>query len=97
MIADPRPPACPSCGSAELEKLVSRFSRKRSEDDALEDLSDETKYGDLENDPKALRRWVKDMSSVMDEDMDGDFEEALEEEFGGGGGTTRSAVDDTVY
>lgn len=96
VIANPKPTACPRCGGKDLEKQVSRFARVRSEDDALESLCDETKYGDIENDPKAMRRWVKDMSAAMDEDLGDDFEEALEEDLSGKS-DEEGQPDDTVY
>src|ERR1051325_11540118 len=65
VIANARPPACPKCGGTELTNVVSRFARARSEDDALESLADETAYGDIENDPKAMRKFVKEMSAAM--------------------------------
>ncbi len=99
VVANPKPAACPRCGGSALTKQVSRFSRVRSEDEALDSLTDESKYGDIENDPKAMRNWVRDMGKAMDEDMDDDLEQALEEELSGksspdgeGGG-----ADDTVY
>jgi len=90
VVADPKPAACPRCGGIRLTKLVSRFARVRSEDDALDSLGDEMAYGDIENDPKAMRRWVKDMGAAMDEDLSEDFEAAMEEETGGG------AADDVI-
>lgn len=59
----------------------------------MESLADESQYGDIENDHSAMRRFVKDMSSAMDEDMEEDFESALEEEMTG----NTSDSDDTVY
>jgi putative FmdB family regulatory protein len=98
VLANARQPACPKCGSEALTKMVSRFARVRSEDDAMEALADEAEYGDIENDPKAMRRFVKDMGSAMDEDLDEDFEAALEEEMSGTTGGARSGTgDDTVY
>lgn len=99
MIAQPKPLACPRCGGTALTKQVSRFARVRSEDEALESLTDETKYGDIENDPKAMRDWVRDMGKAMDEDMDEDLEQALEEELSGSHpeGGPEGADDDTVY
>ncbi|MBC8135090.1 MAG: zinc ribbon domain-containing protein [Fibrella sp.] len=82
------PPVCPRCGSGELTKLVSRFRRLRSEDDALDDLTD---LADTMNpdDPKAVRRLVKEMAGSMGDGGEDDFEammeEAIEEEAGGGG------------
>ncbi|NLH98855.1 MAG: zinc ribbon domain-containing protein [Chthonomonadales bacterium] len=86
VIANPKPVACPRCGGVDLTRRVSRFARVRSEDDALESLCDESKYGDIENDPSAMKRWMKDMSAAMDEDLGDDFEQALEEEMSGEGG-----------
>jgi putative FmdB family regulatory protein len=97
VVANPKPTACPRCGGTTLSKMVSRFSRVRSEDDALDSLADETTYGDIENDPKAMRRWVKDMSAAMDEELDEEFEQAMEEEYSGAGGGTKEARDETVY
>jgi len=97
VVANPKPLACPRCGGTDLNKEVSRFSRVRSEDDALESLADESAYGDIENDPKAMRRWVKDMGKAMDEDMDEDLEQALEEEMSGKPGEEGGAADDAVY
>jgi putative FmdB family regulatory protein len=96
VLADDKPPACPRCGGAKLERMVSRFSRVRSEDDALDSLADESTYGDIENDPKAMRKWVRDMGKAMDEELDDDFEQAMEEEMGGAPGG-EDAADDTVY
>lgn len=99
VVANAKPVVCPRCGGTDLQKLVSRFARVRSEDDALEDLCDESKYGDIENDPKAMRRWVKDMSAAMDEDLGDDFEQALEEELAGEGeeaGDGTTSPDDTL-
>jgi putative FmdB family regulatory protein len=83
VVANPKATACPRCGGVKLTKLVSRFARVRSEDDAVESLGDESAYGDVENDPKAMRRWVKDMGAAMDEDLTEDFEKAMEEESAG--------------
>jgi putative FmdB family regulatory protein len=97
VLANAKPPACPRCGGSELSKLVSRFARVRSEDDALDALADEAEYGDIENDPKAMRKWVRDMGKAMDEDLDQDFEEAMEEEMTGKGGGAGDADDGTIY
>src|SRR2546423_5767115 len=83
VVAEARQPACPKCGGANLTKQVSRFARLRSEDETLDSLTDESAYGDIEGDPKAMRRWMRDMGSAMDEDMDEDIESAMDEELSG--------------
>ena len=63
----------------------------------MDSLTDETRFGDIENDPKAMRNWVREMGKAMDEDMEEDLEEALEEEMSGEGGSGGEKADDTVY
>ncbi len=81
VVANAPTPACPRCGGQELTRVVSRFARGRAEEDALEDLADESRFGDIENDPKAMRRWVREMGKALEEDdIEQDLEEALEED-----------------
>lgn len=90
------PPVCPRCGGNELTKLVSRFRRLRSEDAALDDLTD---MADTINpdDPKQIRRLVKEMAGSMGDGGDDDFEEmmeeAMDEEAGATGGADDSVLD----
>ena len=95
VLASTRQPSCPRCSGSKLTKQVSRFARLRSEDETMESLTDETRFGDIENDPKAMRNWVREMGKAMDEDMEGDLEEALDEEMAGEG--TAGADTDHVY
>ena len=89
-ISNPRTPSCPRCGGHNLERLMSRFARVKSEDDRLDSLADPSKLGDLdESDPKSVARWAKKMGKEMGEDLGEDFdqvmEEAMEEEASGAG------------
>ncbi len=78
VIADPTPPTCDKCGATQAErKAVSRFALVRSEDDALDSLADPDAYGDLE-DPRAMRKWAKEMGKEMGEDLGDDFDEYLD-------------------
>ena len=91
------PPVCPRCGGGALTKRVSRFRRLRSEDDALDEL---TGMADTINpdDPKAIKRLVKEMAGSMGEGGDDDFEalmdEAMDEEADGAG--LGGGADDSV-
>ena len=77
---------CASCGSADLERLWSRFSSPKSEDARLESLADPAALGGLdENDPRSVAKFMKKMGQEMGEDV-GDLEQAMEEEMAGGGG-----------
>ena len=78
---------CAKCGSANLEKLFSRFATPKSEESRLESLADPSSIGDLdENDPKSMARWMKKFGKEMGEDFGDDLEQAMEEEMAGGGG-----------
>jgi putative FmdB family regulatory protein len=69
---------CPTCGSEELQKLISRFAVARAEDDLLDDLADPSKMGDME-DPRQMVQWMKRMGKEMGEDLGDDFDELVEE------------------
>ncbi len=78
---------CKRCGSANLEKLVSRFATVKSEDARLESLADPSSMGDVdENDPQSVARWMKKMGKEMGEDLGEDLDQAIEEEMAGEGG-----------
>jgi putative FmdB family regulatory protein len=82
---------CKKCGSANLEKLFSRFAMPKSEDARLESLADPSNMGDIdENDPKSVARFMKKMGQEMGEDLGGDVDQAIEEEMAGGGGEGES-------
>ena len=77
---------CTHCGSADIERLWSRFSSPKSEDARLESMADPSAMGDIdENDPKSVARFMKKMGREMGEDVGGDIEQAMEEEMAGGG------------
>jgi putative FmdB family regulatory protein len=77
---------CSHCGSADLEKLWSRFASPKSEEARLDALSDPSAFAGLdENDPRSVATFMKKMGQEMGEDV-GDLEQAMEEEMGGAGG-----------
>ena len=77
---------CTHCGSADLEKLWSRFSSPKSEDARLESMADPSALAGIdENDPRSVAKFMKKMGQEMGEDA-GDLEQAMEEEMAGGGG-----------
>jgi putative FmdB family regulatory protein len=76
---------CKRCGSANLEKLVSRFATPKSEDARMDALGDPSAMGDVdENDPKSMARWMKRMGREMGEDLGEDLDQAMEEDMSGG-------------
>jgi putative FmdB family regulatory protein len=98
-ISNPGTPACPRCGGQGLERLMSRFSRVRSEDARLDAMADPSSFGDLdENDPASVARWAKKMGKEMGEDLGEDFDqmvdEAMEDEAHGKGAEEGGAEKD---
>ena len=89
VIAQSTPPACPRCQSTVLNRQISRFARVRSEDDTLNSLADEMEMHGDSDDPKTMRRMMRDMTAAMGEDMGSDMEQILEE------GSSASADDNS--
>ncbi len=82
-------PRCPRCGSASLDRVMSRFTRVRSEEARLESLGDPSSMGDFdENDPRSVARFMKKMGREFGDEMGEDFESAVDE------ATAESEADD---
>ena len=61
-----------------MVRLVSRVAVLKSEESRLEDLTDPSSMGDLdENDPKSMARWMRKMGSEMGEDVGPEFDEMV--------------------
>ena len=72
-------PSCPRCGGTHLTRLISRVAVVRSEDSRLDDLSDPSMLGDLdEDDPKSISRWMRKMSAETGEEMPPEFGEVID-------------------
>jgi putative FmdB family regulatory protein len=85
-LASTEAPRCPRCGSAELNRLMSRFATPKSEDARLEAAADPSQFGDLdENDPGSVARFVKRMGEEMGEDLGDDLDAAMDEASGDDG------------
>ncbi len=64
---------CSHCRSANLQRIMSRFSAVPSEESRLEKLSDPGRWGGLdESDPSSVARFVKRMGSEMGEEVNRD-------------------------
>jgi len=69
-------PVCPVCGGKNLKRLIGRVRIAKSEDRRLEDMSDPSLFGDVdENDPKSIGRALKKMGREMGEDLPPEFDE----------------------
>lgn len=79
MTADSSEPECPKCGGTDVSKLVSRFSRARGEEEALDSLEDASLAADP-NDPRAMSRMLREMGRQMDDEGgEENFDEFIDE------------------
>ncbi len=78
MTSEPDDDACPRCGAKSAERLVSRFSRSRTEDDRVDEMADRMElFGEPES-PSDVRTLVREMGKAMDEDLSDEMEEVFE-------------------
>jgi len=87
--------SCPRCGSAELSRLMSRFSTPKSDDARLDSLADDPQFGDVdESDPKSMARFMKKMGEEMGEDLGDDVDAAMEDAMAEDGGDGEESFSD---
>ncbi|HUO04618.1 MAG TPA: zinc ribbon domain-containing protein [Candidatus Binataceae bacterium] len=89
---------CRHCGGTKMRRLMSRFAMPRSDEARLDDLSDPSKLGDVdEKDPKSVAKMMRRMGKEMggDEFSGPQFDQAMEAlESGGDLGDDGSGSDD---
>lgn len=69
---------CPTCGGANLTRLVSRVRMVRSEESRMDSMADESALSGLdENDPRSMGRWMRKMSKETGEEMPPEFDEVV--------------------
>ena len=78
MTADSSDPTCPKCGGRKVSKLISRFSRSRSEEEAADALEEASLAADPD-DRGSMRRVLREMGKQVGEDADEDLDAYLEE------------------
>ncbi len=78
VVAEGPNETCPHCGSGQVSRLISRFSRLRSEDEIVDSLADPSRFGDLD-DPEEMRGFMRNAASELGDDLGDDFDEALDE------------------
>jgi putative FmdB family regulatory protein len=96
-ISETVEPRCEHCGSEALTRLMSRFALVRSEESRLDDLSDPSSLGNLdENDPRSMARWMRKVGKELGDEAGDDFDEMVDEmEAGGGGDGPEGGPDDS--
>jgi len=73
---------CTHCDSANIQRKIGRIRIAKSEDSRMEslasDFDDPAALAGLEDDPQALGRMMRKMSSEMGEDMGPEFDEVVD-------------------
>jgi putative FmdB family regulatory protein len=70
--------ACPHCSSENVQRRIGRVRIAKSEDSRFEDMADPSALEGLEDDPRALGRMMRKMSSEMGEDLGPEFHEVVD-------------------
>lgn len=69
---------CPHCESEQVQRRIGRIRIAHSEESRLENLADPANLAGLEDDPKAMARMMRQMSSEMGEDLGPEFDEVVD-------------------
>jgi putative FmdB family regulatory protein len=72
-----KPVECPFCNSQDITRRIGRIRFAKSEESRLEGLSDMDNMQGLEDDPRALGKMMRKMSSEMGEDLGPEFNEVV--------------------
>ena len=73
-------PRCEHCGSADVQRLVSRVAFLRSEESRLDDLADDAALADVdESDPRSIARWARKMGEQLGDEAGDDFKEMVDQ------------------
>lgn len=72
-----QPVACTHCHSENVQRKIGRIRVARSEESRLENLADPSTLDGLDEDPQALGRMMRQMSSELGEDMGPEFDEVI--------------------
>jgi putative FmdB family regulatory protein len=82
VTSEPDDERCPHCGCSEVVRLVSRFSRVRSEEGRLDEIADKFESMSEPSSYSEMRQMAREFGSALDEDLSDELEEALEEGLG---------------
>ncbi len=72
-----QPVVCPHCQSERVQRRIGKIRIARSEESRLESMADPSALEGLEDDPKALGRLMRQMSSELGEDPGPEFHEVV--------------------
>lgn len=69
---------CPHCQSDQVQRRIGRVRFARSEESRLESLADPDSLAGMEDDPQAMARMMRQMSSEMGEELGPEFDEVVD-------------------
>jgi putative FmdB family regulatory protein len=69
---------CPHCGSQKVSRRLGRVRFARSEESRLDSLADPSQLAGIEDDPRAMAKLMKQMSSELGEDPGPEFNEVVD-------------------
>ena len=70
--------SCPHCSSTNVSRRLGRVRFARSEESRLDSLSDPSQLAGIEDDPRAMAKLMKQMSSELGEDPGPEFNEVVD-------------------
>ena len=90
-------PRCPECGSARLQRRISKVARVRSAGQRLDDINIAEEIGHLESkDERGFSRWAKQMGDKFDGELGSNFRELAQKADSGLNPVERSDVKFTL-
>jgi len=73
-----KPVQCPHCESQDVQRRIGRIRFARSDESRMETLADPSSLAGLEDDPRALGKMMRQMSSEVGEEMGPEFSEVVD-------------------
>lgn len=68
---------CPHCQSENVQRRIGKVRVARSDQNRLSNLADPSNLANLDEDPRALGKMMREMSHEVGEDMGGSFDEVV--------------------
>ena len=75
---DPSQVHCPHCQSSSVQRRIGRIRVAHSEESRMENMADPSSLAGLEDDPRALGKMMRQMSSETGETMGPEFDEVID-------------------
>jgi putative FmdB family regulatory protein len=69
--------SCPACGSGNIRRRIGKIRIAKTEESRLEDMVDPAKLAGMEDDPKSLGRFMRQMGDELGEDIGPEFDEVV--------------------